>query len=73
MTIKIMAFPQVAGVAALLWSYRPELIGQTEVTLDILQKSARPLTAKTSCPGFPGQKIPNAVYGYGILDAYKEL
>lgn len=68
-----MAAPQVAGVAALLWSYRPELIGQIDATLDILQKSARPIAANTSCPGFPGKKIPNAVYGYGMLDAYKAL
>ncbi len=68
-----MSSPQVAGVAALLWSHRPELIGQIDVTIDILQKSARGMTANTSCGGFPAQKIPNAVHGYGMLDAYKAL
>lgn len=68
-----MASPQAAGVAALLWSYRPELIGQIEATIDILQSSATPMTAPTSCPGFPGNKVPNAVFGYGMLNAYKAL
>jgi subtilisin family serine protease len=68
-----MSSPQVAGAAALLWSHRPELIGQIEATIDILQKSARGMTANSSCAGFPAQKIPNAVHGYGMLDAYKAL
>ncbi len=68
-----MASPQVAGVVALLWSYRPELIGQIDFTIDRLQRSATPIKAKTSCPGFPGSATPNAVYGHGMLNAYKAL
>ncbi len=68
-----MASPQVAGVAALLWSYRPELIGQIEATMDILQKSATPFKAKDSCPGFPAQQIPNAEFGFGMVNAYRAL
>jgi subtilisin family serine protease len=68
-----MASPQVAGVAALLWSHRPELIGQIDATIDILQRSATPRTSSTSCQGFPGGNVPNAVYGYGMLNAYQAL
>ena len=68
-----MASPQVAGVVALLWSARPELIGQVEATQEILQKTATPMVASTSCVGFPASKIPNAVYGYGMINAYKAL
>ncbi len=68
-----MASPQVAGVVALLWSHRPELIGQIDLTIDRLQRSATPMKAKTSCPGFPGSATPNAVYGHGMLNAYKAL
>lgn len=68
-----MASPQIAGVVALLWSARPELIGNIQATQEILQKTATPMTAGTSCTGFPGSKIPNAVYGYGMINAYKAL
>lgn len=68
-----MASPLVAGVAALLWSARPELIGQVELTMDVLQKTATPLLGKTSCPGFPANKVPNAVFGYGMVNAYDAI
>ncbi len=68
-----MASPQVAGVVALLWSQRPELIGQIDATIDLIEKSADPITASKSCPGFPGGQTPNAVYGHGMLNAYKAL
>ena len=68
-----MASPQVAGVIALLWSARPELIGQIEQTKEILQKSAQPLTSREACGGVSGSKVPNHTFGYGMLDAYKAL
>ena len=68
-----MSAPQVAGAAALLWSYRPELIGQTDLTLEILQKSADPYKAKQDCGSFPGSQTPNAVYGYGMLNVHRAL
>ena len=68
-----MAAPQVAGVVALLWSAHPELIGQIERTSEILRNSARPLLASESCPGFPGAKVPNVFFGYGMVDAYQAL
>jgi serine protease AprX len=68
-----MASPHVAGVVALLWSYRPELIGQLENTMDIIQSTADPLTGSGSCPGFPSDETPNAVFGYGMVNAYRAL
>jgi subtilisin family serine protease len=68
-----MASPQVAGVVALLWSARPELIGQVEHTMDLLRRTARPLTSSQSCGGFPGSQVPNAVFGYGMVDAYAAI
>lgn len=68
-----MASPHVAGAIALLWSARPHLIGDIEKTREIIQKSAAPMTAKESCGSFAGGKIPNAVFGYGMLDAYAAI
>lgn len=68
-----MASPQVAGTVALLWSARPELIGQIERTIEILQKSATPMLAKESCAGFPANEVPNATFGYGLLNAYNAI
>lgn len=68
-----MSAPQVAGVVALLWSAYPELIGQIDRTTEILEKSSKPMTSSQSCGNLPGNKVPNAVFGYGMLDAYSAL
>jgi len=68
-----MAAPHVAGVVALLWSAKPELIGKIDETIEILQATAVPMKGKTSCPGFPGANIPNAVFGYGMVNAYNAV
>ncbi len=68
-----MASPQVAGVVALLWSYKPELIGQIDATLDVIQRTADPIRASQTCGAFSGGSIPNAVYGYGMVNAYRAL
>jgi serine protease AprX len=65
-----MASPHVAGAVALLWSAKPELIGNVEKTFDILQKTATPMTATENCGRFPGNQIPNAVFGYGMLNVF---
>ena len=65
-----MAAPHVAGTVALMWSANPKLIGKIDQTAAILQKTAVPKTTSDSCGNFPGDKVPNAVFGYGILDAY---
>lgn len=60
-----MASPHVAGVVALLWSAKPELIGDIETTTRLLRETARPVPVhKNDC----GQ--PENVVGAGIVDAY---
>lgn len=68
-----MAGPHVAGVVALLWSAKPQLIGQIEKTMQILKTTAQPKTSRQSCGNFPGDKIPNAVFGYGLIDAFAAI
>ena len=63
-----MAGPHVAGVVALLWSADPSLIGDIDRTEQILIDTARTYVGEQlGC--FDGN-VPNAAYGYGILDVY---
>jgi subtilisin family serine protease len=62
-----MASPHVAGAAALLWSAAPALIGQIDLTEQVLIKSADPVV-DGQCD--PAATSPNNVYGYGRLDIY---
>lgn len=68
-----MSGPHVAGVIALLWSARPKLIGNIQGTIDLIQKTATPKVTTQTCGNYSGSVIPNAVYGYGIIDAYKAI
>ena len=68
-----MASPHVAGALALLWSAVPELVGEVDASFELLQSTARPITGGSSCPGFPGGQVPNAVYGYGMLDIHRAI
>lgn len=68
-----MASPQVAGVVALLWSARPELIGQIDKTTEILEKTAKPIFSSKPCGDVAGTITPNNTAGHGILDAYAVL
>jgi subtilisin family serine protease len=69
-----MAGPHVAGVVALLWSARPELIGDVEATEDILRRSATPVEVKPACErpgGRPAKRgliveIANAIAYAGV-------
>ncbi len=62
-----MASPHVAGAAALIWSAAPELIGQIELTEQVLIKSATPVY-DSSCLDSGEAVSPNPTYGYGRLD-----
>ncbi len=61
-----MATPHVAGVVALLWSARPLLTNQIDVTEQILNASATHIST-SECTS--GGGWPNNVYGYGRVDA----
>lgn len=67
-----MAGPHLAGAVALLWSAVPSLIGDIDRTEQLLIESARPYTGEVSYGCFEGS-VPNAAYGYGILDVYEAV
>src|SRR6185503_6878635 len=69
-----MAGPHVAGVVALLWSARPNLVRNIAATKSLLQNSANPavvLAPTQTCGGTPSTDIPNNSFGYGRVDALK--
>lgn len=68
-----MAAPHVAGVAALLMSADPTLVGDPDRVASLLRATAVPRTAAQSCGTMPGSAIPNAVYGHGRIDALAAL
>ena len=67
-----MAGPHVVGAVALLWSADPSLVGDIDRTEQILIQSARAYTGDRSYGCFEGN-IPNAAFGYGILDVYEAV
>jgi subtilisin family serine protease len=64
-----MAGPHVVGVVALLWSADPSLIGDIDRTEQILIDTTQPYTGSQANGCFEGG-IPNAAYGYGLVDVY---
>ena len=66
-----MASPHVAGVVALLWSARPQLLRNIAATKALLQNTANPLVTLSpqTCGGTPSTQIPNNSFGYGRVDA----
>ena len=65
-----MAAPHVAGLAALIMSANPNLIGQVASVEDVIINTALPRTSSENCGGVPGSQWPNNSYGYGRIDAY---
>jgi subtilisin family serine protease len=66
-----MASPHSAGTVALLWQACPTLLGQVDLTFQILQNSAGvapadPCASTTGC----ADAGCNCTYGYGYLDAH---
>ncbi|HNR06038.1 MAG TPA: S8 family peptidase [Saprospiraceae bacterium] len=66
-----MASPHVSGTVALLISAFPSLAGKVELLEDILEKSAEQKTLRFTCGADSGMVIPNIVYGYGRLNAFR--
>ena len=60
-----MAAPHVSGAVALLWSARPELVGDLQTTRDLLDRTAHDVD-DTSCGGTAAD---NPSWGQGYLDA----
>jgi subtilisin family serine protease len=65
--------PHVAGAVALLWSGVASLRGDVARTEEILRGSAAPLTSGETCAPFPGDVVPNAVFGFGRIDCVAAL
>lgn len=64
-----MAGPHVAGLVGLLISANPNLAGQVELIEEIIKDTAVPKTSDQDCGQYLGGDIPNAVYGYGRINA----
>jgi serine protease AprX len=63
-----MAAPHVAGAVALLWSAFPQVRGNVDYTLSVLEQSAVHLTTNQGCGGDNSSSVPNHVFGYGRID-----
>jgi subtilisin family serine protease len=68
-----IATPHVTGVVALLLSARPDLIGEVTAVEQIIKTSALPRTSTQDCGGYPGDEVPNPIYGWGRVDALEAL
>lgn len=64
-----MAGPHVAGLVALIISANPALAGDVERIETIIEQTARPMQSAQNCGIYNGSSIPNAVYGFGNVDA----
>ncbi len=68
-----MAGPHVAGLVALIVGANPDLAGQVDTIQEIIKRTADPLTTDQDCNGHSGLDIPNPVYGYGRINAFKAV
>jgi subtilisin family serine protease len=72
-----MAGPHVAGVVALVWSARPELVRQITETRTLLEQTANPDVAVIDpiqqCGETTEANIPNNFFGHGRVDAFAAI
>ncbi len=64
-----MATPHVSGVAALMLSANPGLIGQNDALEALLETSADPKSYPTGCGDEGPGNMPNNAYGWGRVNA----
>lgn len=64
-----MAGPHVAGLVALLISADPTLAGDVERIETLIEQTAKPMQSTQDCGIYEGTSIPNAVYGFGNVNA----
>jgi hypothetical protein len=55
-----------------VWTENPDLIGDINRTEQLLIQAADPYAGSTDVGCFTGT-IPNAVYGYSVLDVYEAV
>jgi serine protease AprX len=67
-----MATPHIAGSIALLWQAKPSLKGNIDATEKLLERKAVHLKTTQTCGGTQG-KVPNNVFGYGVLNIYRAV
>ncbi len=65
-----MATPHVAGLAALLLQANPALAGRPGMMRRVIRDSAQPAYSGQGCGGYSATDRPNAVYGWGIIQAW---
>ncbi|MGB8983078.1 MAG: S8 family serine peptidase [Anaerolineales bacterium] len=68
-----MAGPHVVGAVTLLWSADPSLVGDIDRTEQLLIETADPYVGSISPDACFEGDVPNAAYGYGILDVYEAV
>ena len=68
-----MATPHVSGVAALMLSANPGLIGQNDTLETLLETSADPKSHTTDCGNEGPGNIPNNAYGWGRVNALQAV
>ncbi len=64
-----MAGPHVTGVVALMWSANPSLVGDIDLTEELMQSTAGEFQGQPPDCGEQGQPPYDGI-GYGIVDAY---
>lgn len=68
-----MATPHVSGVAALMLSANPGLIGQNDALEALLETSADPKSYASGCGNEGPGNVPNNAYGWGRINALQAV